>query len=441
MIRQSAPTFSQSKTFQQKSRLLIPGGSHTYAKGDDQFPENAPSFIARGHGCHVWDADGNEFIEYGMGLRAVSLGHAYPPVVEAAHRQMLLGANFSRPATIEVECAERLLELIAPAEMVKFSKDGSTVLSAAVRLARAYTERDIVAVCADHPFFSYDDWFIGSTAMAAGIPRAVRDLTVTFRYNDLDSVTSLFEQHRGKIACVVMEAARTTEPVEGFLRRVRDLCTAYGTLFVLDEMITGFRWHLGGAQAYYDIHPDLSTFGKALANGFALAALLGKREIMELGGFEHDKERVFLLSTTHGAETHALAAALETMRIYQEQDVIGRLYRQGLRLASGIQVVIDQHGLADRFRVMGNPTNLVYETRDADGNPSQPFRTLFLQETIIRGVLAPSFVVSFSHSDQDIDQTIEVVGEALTIYKRALEEGIGNYLVGRSVKPAVRRYR
>ena len=179
--------FEKGKALQQKSHTLIPGGSHTYAKGDDQYPELAPAFLVRGKGCHVWDVDGNEFIEYGMGLRAVTLGHAYEPVVAAAHKQMLSGINFTRPAPIEVECAEKLLSLISGGEMVKFAKNGSDVTTAAVKLARAFTGRDRVAVCAEHPFFSVDDWFIGSTPMAAGIPEVVRKLTVKFHYNDLES--------------------------------------------------------------------------------------------------------------------------------------------------------------------------------------------------------------------------------------------------------------
>lgn len=419
---------------------LIPGGCHTYAKGDDQFPENAPTCIARGQGCHVWDVDGNEYIEYGMGLRSVTLGHAFRPVVEAAYRQMLLGNNYTRPATIEVACASQLLSLITGADMVKFTKDGSTATTAAVKLARAYTGRDLVAMCGDHPFFSYDNWFIGATAMPAGIPQAERDLTVMFRYNDLTSVRSLFEQHPGRIACLIMEAARTVEPVDGFLQQVRDLCAMHGTLFILDEMITGFRWHLGGAQAYYHLDPDLSTFGKGLANGFAVSALLGKREFMELGGIYHDKQRVFLLSTTHGAENHALAAAMETMRIYEEEQVIPYLYQQGVRLARGVTQAVEENQLGGYVAVVGNPTNLIYETRDGNRKPSQSFRTLFLQETIRRGVIAPSLAVSFSHTDEDIDRTVNVIAEALFVYRKALDEGVDKYLVGRSVKPVYRPY-
>lgn len=432
--------FSRSMDLRNKFHSLVPGGSHTYSKGDDQFPENAPSFIVRGKGCHVWDVDGNEFIEYGMGLRAVTLGHAYPTVVEAASKQMLLGSNYTRPALIEYELAETVVGLFEGADMVKFAKNGSDVTTAAVKLARAATGRDVVAICADHPFFSTDDWFMGATELSAGIPKAIRDLTVTFRYNDAGSVSSLFKEHPGQIACVILEPATSEEPVGDFLHAVQRVCRENGAVFILDEMITGFRWDIGGGQKYYGVVPDLSAFGKGMANGFSVSALVGKKELMELGGLHHDRERVFLLSTTHGAETHALAAAAETIRVYKREDVVGRLIAQGERLRNGIGKSIQEIGIGDFFQVIGRPCNLVYVTKDPEGNRSQPFRTLFLQELIIRGIIAPSFVVSFSHSDSDVDRTIEAVSEALMIYRKALEEGIGKYLKGRPVKPVNRRF-
>ena len=294
--------FQRSKALQEKSHAIIPGGCHTYAKGDDQYPELSPGFIVKGIGCHVWDLDGNEFIEYGMGLRAVTLGHAYKAVVDAAYQQMLLGNNFTRPMPIEIECADEILSLIDGAEMVKFAKNGSDVTTAAVKLARAYTGRDLVAVCADHPFYSVDDWFIGSTAMSAGIPKSVSRLTVKFHYNDVDGIESLFKEYPGQIACVILEAETIERPNHTFLNKLQHLCKRDGAVFILDEMITGFRWHIGGAQKYYGLDPDLSAFGKGMGNGFSIAALVGKKEIMRLGGIYHDKERVFLLSTTHGAE-------------------------------------------------------------------------------------------------------------------------------------------
>ena len=432
--------FANSKLLQRKSHALIPGGAHTYAKGDDQYPEAAPGFICRGEGCHVWDIDGNEFIEYGMGLRSVTLGHAYRPVMEAAWRQMQCGNNFTRPAPIEVECAETLLSLIPGADMVKFAKNGSDVTTAALKLARAYTGRDLVAICADQPFFSVDDWFIGSTPMASGIPPMTRQATVKFRYNDLASVEALFDQYPTQIACLIMEAETTEAPVDNFLHEVKRLCHEHGALFILDEIITGFRWNRSGAQHCYDIQPDLSTFAKAMGNGFSVAALAGKRELMELGGLHHNKERVFLLSTTYGAETFTLAAALTTMQIYQQEAVVEHLHAQGRALRIGVNQAICKLGLEEYFQVIGRPCNLVYVTRDQTGQRSQPFRTLFLQETIKRGLLLPSLVVSYSHTAADIQRTIDAISEALVVYRQALEEGIEKYLIGRPVAPVFRTY-
>ena len=219
-----------------------------------------------------------------------------------------------------------------------------------------------------------------------------------------------------------------------------EICHKNGALFILDEVITGFRWHLNGAQKVYNIQPDLSAFGKAMANGFSISALVGKKEFMEAGGIYHNRERVFLLSLTYGAETHSLAAALETMRIYETEPVIEHLHRQGNRLITGIKQIASDNHLEGYLGVDGRACNLIYYTRDENKQPSQPFRTLFLQEIIKRGIIAPSLVVSFSHSDEDIEKTLDAIGEAAKIYARALDEGVGKYLVGRPVKPSMRPY-
>nr|WP_312967552.1 glutamate-1-semialdehyde 2,1-aminomutase [Brucella intermedia] len=435
------PQFRNSQLLASKAHALIPGGCHTYAKGDDQYPVLAPGFIQRGSGSHVFDVDGHEYIEYGMGNRAVGLGHAYPPVVRAVRDALQDGCNFTRPSAIEVECAESFLELIDSADMVKFCKDGSDATSGAVRLTRAYTGRDMVACCADHPFFSTDDWFIGTTKMNAGIPASVSALTATFRYNDIASVQAVFDDYPGRIAAIILEPAKADEPQDNFLHEARRIAHENGALFILDEMITGFRWHMRGAQKLYDVEPDLSCFGKALGNGFAISALAGKAEYMQLGGLiQTDHPRVFLLSTTHGAETHAMAAAIATMTIYRDEPVIERLYEQGSKLAAGVNAAIAVHGLQNHVRLFGRPCCLAYGTLDEAGQPSQAFRTLFLQETIRRGVLMPSLVVSYTHSDTDIARTVDAIDGALGIYVRALNDGVGSYLTGRPSQVVYRRF-
>ncbi|MBK8505606.1 MAG: glutamate-1-semialdehyde 2,1-aminomutase [Saprospiraceae bacterium] len=432
--------FSRSHSLTERMHLAIPGGAHTYAKGDDQFPEFMLPIMQRGEGSYAWDVDGNKYIEFGMGLRSVTLGHAFEPVISAAYAQMQLGTNFTRPALIELQAAEAFLEIVPGAEMVKFAKNGSDATTAALKLARAYTGRDMVAICKDHPFFSIDDWFIGSTTIDRGIPQCVKDQTLTFRYNDLISIETLFKQYPGQIACIFLEPEKNEPPKDHFLHRAMELCNKHGALFILDEMITGFRWHLGGAQTLYNIVPDLSTFGKAMGNGFAISALAGKREIMNLGGLYHDHERVFLLSTTHGAETHALAAFLAVVEAYQKNDVVAVLKRQGERLRVGLESSIRAHHLEDFIGIPGHPACLVCTTADHNGPGSQPFRTLLLQETMKRGILAPNLVISYAHQDNHIDLTIEVFDAAFSVYRKALDEGIEIYLKGRSVQPVYRKW-
>lgn len=432
--------FKKSLKLQKRFNDLIPGGAHTYAKGDDQFPEFMPSYIVRGKGCRVWDVDGNEFIEYGNGLRAVGLGHAFEPITNAVSAQLKLGANFGRPSTIELECAEEFLSLVEGADMVKFCKNGSDALDGAIKLARSHTGKDMVGMCASHPFFSVHDWFIGTTPMAGGIPDAIKKLTAKFYYNDLDSAERMFSENPGKIACVILEAHKYDDPIDNYLHKLKDLCHKNGAVFILDEMITGFRWHIGGAQKKFNIVPDLSTWGKAMGNGFAISAVTGKREIMDLGGLSHTKERVFLLSTTHGAETHALAAAIATIKFYKENKVVERLYEQGTKLEVGVMKASRDLNLQDKVAIVGPPCCSVYTSRDQDNQPSQPFRTLFMQETMKRGLLMPSSIISYSHSDADVAETVEKIHEALGVYKKALAEGVEKYLVGRSVRPVWRKY-
>ncbi|MGW3395001.1 glutamate-1-semialdehyde 2,1-aminomutase [Streptomyces hydrogenans] len=432
-------TLPRSRAANERLHALIPGGAHTYAKGDDQYPEDLAPVISHGRGAHVWDVDGNRYIEYGSGLRSVSLGHAHPRVVEAVRRELDRGSNFVRPSVREIEAAETFLATVPTAEMVKFAKNGSDATTAAVRLARAATGRPLVALCADHPFFSVDDWFIGTTPMAAGIPAATTDLTVTFPYGDLAATEELLARHPDEIACLILEPATHSEPPPGYLAGLRELADRHGCVLVFDEMITGFRWSEAGAQGLYGVVPDLSTFGKALGNGFAVSALAGRRALMERGGLRHSGDRVFLLSTTHGAETHALAAAMAVQRTYVEEGVTARLHALGERLAAGVRAAAASMGVADHVVVRGRPSNLVFATLDGAGRPSQEYRTLFLHRLLAGGVLAPSFVVSGALTEEDVDRTVDVVAGACAVYRKALDEADpAAWLTGRPVKPVFR---
>jgi glutamate-1-semialdehyde 2,1-aminomutase len=443
----SAPTvavttdarFELSAAHVRAAHRIIPGGAHALAKGDDQYPEDMAPIIVSGSGCRVRDLDDNELIEYGIGLRSVTLGHGDQRILSPVKAALDSGVNFARPHVLERRAAERLLELFPFADMVKFGVNGTDATSAAVKVARAFTGRDRIAVCADHAMFGTADWFICTTPMSAGIPLAHQELTASFRYNDLDSVEAVLNSARGEFAALVLEAETTVPPQPGFFDGLRALCDRHGTLLILDEIITGFRWHERGAQVVHGITPDLCTLGKGLANGLPLSALLGRREIMDLGGYAPDRDRVFLLSQTYGAQPWVLAAMLAVIDTYESDAIVDRLHAAGSRLRQGVESVVSARALGPYIQVVGRDCNLVFATRDSSGERSQGFRTLFLQELLRRRILAPSFVVSAAHDDDAIDQTVAAVEGALPAYERALEEGLETVLHGRHVKPTIRR--
>ena len=439
VMSRGAVGFEESLLAQARLHELTPGGAHTYDRGSDQLPEHMTPILVRGHGARVEDLDGNWFVAYGMGLRSVTLGHGYEPVVSAVCSAAAERVNFSRPTVWELRAAEDFLEHVPGADMVKFAKNSSDVTTAAIKLARAATGSDLVAICGSQPFFSVDDWFISTTVMNAGIPSAYGVLTVKFNYNDLASVNALFDAYPDQIAAVILEAATALEePAPGFLEGVRSLTEKHGRALIFDEMITGMRWSRRGAQSLYGVTPDLSTRGKAIVNGFSVSALAGKRELMEAGGLNTGVSRVFLLSTTHGAESAGLAAYLAVSAAHAERDVVSEMEVQGSKLRSGLEQVAKEAGMSENVLFLGRPSCMVFATRDHEGRPSQAFRTLFIQELLRRGVLSQSLVISAAHTDVDIDTTIDAAAGALEIYARAIEAGSTDGLfVGRPVAHAV----
>jgi glutamate-1-semialdehyde 2,1-aminomutase len=436
------PASLSQADLQQRAHRAIPAGCHTYSKGDDQFPSNAPRFLVRGEGSQVWDPDGNRFLDWGMGLRSVILGHAHPRVVEAATEALRLGSNFTRPSTIELEVAEQLIELIPAAEMVKFAKNGSDVTTAAGRLARAFTGRDLIAFPQEHPFYSFDDWFIGTTRVDAGVPHDVTALSRTFPYGDLGALEALLAAEGDRIAMVIMETATDADPPPGYLEGVRALTERHGVLLTFDEMITGFRWDLRGSQHHYGVTPDMATFGKAVANGLSVSALVGRRDVLDLGGIHHDRPRVFLLSATHGGETHALAAAQATIDELREQDGPARLAAIGGALQDALNAAARDAGVDRVARAIGLPCSPILAF-DAGGDiqRSAGLRTLFLQETVGRGVLIPYIAPSLAHTPEDVQRTGEAAAEAFAAVRRVLDgEPLEDLLDGPIVKPVFRRY-
>jgi glutamate-1-semialdehyde aminotransferase/spore coat polysaccharide biosynthesis protein SpsF (cytidylyltransferase family) len=438
----SAGDFSASDDYRNESHKYIPGGAHTYSKGDDQFPSLSPAAIARGLGGRVWDIDGNEYVDCSMALGSVSLGHAHDPVLKAVHEQLGKGVNFQRPADIELEFAREFVQSIPGAERVKFAKNGSTVTSAAVKLARAYTKRDLVAFPGNHAFYSYDDWFIGSTVCSNGVPSAVRDLSVTYDSNKPETLEALFHQYPDRIACVISEPEEVLPSSPDSFRNVVQIARKNGAVFVADEMVTGYRAGWPGACANLGIEPDLSTWGKALGNGFSFCALTGRADILDLGGIlQTHAPRVFLMSTTHGGEAHAVAAALAVLREYRSKDILGRHRRLVNSVLEGMTSAVASNSLTANVELHASPWRIVTVCRDAQGQVSQPLRTLLLQEMIKRGVLFQGlFLPCYSHSDADVAQIVHAFDESCQVIRNAIGCRVDEFLVGEVTRPVFRKY-
>ena len=427
--------------YQERLLKAIPGGAHTYSRGFDQFPQNAPKILKSGKGVYIIDGEDKEYLDYGMALRAVNIGYSEERINSAAIKQIQNGNSLTRPSMVELEAAELMIDLIDSVEMVKFTKNGSSAVSAAVKLARAYTGRNMVLCCEEHPFFSYDDWFISSTPLQRGIPPETAKNIKTFNFNNIASLEKLITEHKNEIACVVLEPAATEEPINGYLSKVQSLCNQNGIVFILDEMITGFRYDIKGAQYRYGVNPDLCTFGKAMANGFSIACVGGKREIMQLGSIEFKgAERVFLLSTTHGAEMSALGAFLETVNYLRTANVIDHLWDYGAELVGLMSKRAGEFGLEKSFILGGADCSPYYKTLDLEGNVSMGLRTLFSQEMLNNGILMPWISLAYKHGEREMKATDIALNKAFEIYRKALNEGVEKYLIGPPIQPVFRKF-
>ena len=422
----------RSSEWLKRALAVIPSATQTFSKGRRAYVEGVgPAFVARARGSHVWDVDGHEYIDYPMGLGAVTLGHAYPAVNEAVTRQLAEGVSFSVAHPLEVALAETLTEILPGADMVRFGKNGSDATSGAVRAARALTGRDVIACCGYH---GWQDWYIATTTRAAGIPKAVRELTVPFAYNDLASLERVFADHRGRVAAVIMEPVGVVPPAPGFLQAVRDLAHREGALLIFDEIVTGFRLALGGAQEMFGVIPDLSCFGKGMGNGFPIAAVVGRRDLMEV--FDQ-----LFFSFTFGGEAASLAAALATVREMCDKPVIPHLWRQGERLRDGFNALARAAGLGRHAECVGYPPRTVITFADPAGGDPAVLKTLFLQEAIKRGILLGGGMnVSFSHDDDDVTRTLAAYEAALAEVAAAVKAGdAARRLQGRVVEPVFRK--
>jgi len=414
-------SFNRSNSFLERAEKVIPLGSQTFSKSKTQYPRGvSPYFIERGDGPYVYDIDGNKFLDFVCSLGAITLGHNDPDVNNAVRDQLEKGVLFSLPSPIETEVAEMLVETIPCAEMVRFGKNGSDATAGAIRLARGYTKRDLVAVCGYH---GWQDWYIGSTTRDLGVPQATKSLTKNFTYNDINSLQALFEKHPQEIAAVILEPVSFAEPRDDFLHKVREICESNGTVLIFDEIVTGARFAPGSAQELYGVTPDLTSLGKGLANGFPLSAIVGKAQIMQL------MEEIFF-SFTMGGETLSLAAAKATIAKVQRENTLKSIHEIGSYLSNGVRERLISFGLGYHMELVGHPSWTLFVFKDSGGITALELKTLFMQECQARGVLNIGLhFIGYSHKKHHIDEALAIYDEVFPILKSAIDAGdISNFL-------------
>jgi glutamate-1-semialdehyde 2,1-aminomutase/spore coat polysaccharide biosynthesis protein SpsF len=418
-------SFEQSQRYLERAEQVIPVGTQTFSKSRLQFPPGAsPLFVSHGDGGRVYDVDGNEYVDLVSALMPNVLGYRDPDVDRAIREQLTRGISFSLPTMLETELAERLTKHIPCAEMVRFGKNGTDATSAAIRLARAATKRDRLMMLGYH---GWQDWFIGATTRNLGVPAAVSALSHLAPFGDLAAAEALFKKYPDQFAAIILEPAGATEPPAGYLQALKDLAHLNGALLVFDEVVTGFRWSLGGAQKHYGVTPDLAAFGKAMGNGMPIAAVVGCADVMRL------MEDIFY-SGTFGGEALSLAASIATIDKIERERVTERLWQVGGRLADAARKKIADAGLDGVIGLVGCAPWSILTYKDHPNGSKEAIKTLFLREMIAAGVLInASHNVCFAHSPTDIGRVLGAYDHALDVVKQSLARGDINQRLGNQV--------
>ncbi len=399
--------YKYSELLLERALETIPLGSQTFSKSLTQYPKGvSPFFIEKGKGAKVWDVDGNEYIDFVSSLAAVTLGYCDEDVDKAVQEQMKNGVIFSLPHRLEMEVAEKLIEIIPCAQKVRFAKNGTDATSASIRIARAYTGREHIAVCGYH---GWQDWYIGSTTRDLGVPKAVKELTHKFEYNNIKSLEKIFQEN--DLACVIMEPMNVEYPQNNFLEKVKELTHKNNALLIFDETITGFRYALGGAQELFNVVPDLATFGKGMANGYPLSAVVGSNEVMQ-------KVEDIFFSGTFGGETLSLAATSRVIDKYKQAKVTEHFSEMGVYLLEQLNQLINDQRLSDIFFTSGHPAWSFLHIKEQTEYSVFEIKTFFLQEMFKRGILTlGSHNLSFSHTKREVDKLLEIYAEVLPMIK------------------------
>ena len=415
----------------EKAEKIIPAGTQTLSKSPTQFVYGvAPIYLKSGKGCRVYDVDGNEYIDYSMALGPIILGYSFPDTNHAIKEQLKEGIIFTLMHPLEIELSELLIKTIPCAEMVRFGKNGSDVTTGAVRTARAYTGKDMIACCGYH---GWQDWYICTKSRNRGVPDFNKKLIKPFKYNDIDSLYRIFRDNKDKIAGVIMEPVGVVEPENCFLEKVKELTHKNKALLIFDEVITGFRVSLGGAQEYFKVTPDLACFGKAMANGMPISSLVGKRKYMKV------LDDVFF-SFTFGGETLSINAAIATIKYIEKNKVIKHIWEMGAILKDGYNRLSKEYGVEKFTECIGLPPRTVITFKDNKGKESLLMKSYFQQECIGRKILfSAAHMPSFSHRKRDVDYTLKVYRDVMRLFANTVRrDDLKDRIRGKVISPVFR---
>ncbi len=443
-------SITQSDKIYARAKKIIPAGSQTFSKGVTQFVEGfAPKYLHKGEGAYVWDVDNNKFLDYVMGCQPLILGYADPDVNNAVIEQLRLGSTFSLMNELEVDVTEMLIDKVPCAEAARFGKNGADATTIAVRIARSITNRDHIAYCGYH---GWHDWFIANTDLNSGIPEFNQKLAHSFNYNDLDSLEKIFQNNPDKIACVIMEPLTILEPKcygpnnckqnsckmfckNNFLSEVKKMAHQYGALLIFDEIITGFRFSLGGAQELTGVTPDLATFAKAISNAIPLSAVVGKKEYM------YSLEKTFF-SFTYGGDCIGLAAAKACIPKLEKEKVPDHLNLVGAKLKNEFNKLANNHNLQDFVDCIGYPCRSIISFNGRGKYNDLEIKSFFQQELFRRGILWAAYhALSWSHKFEDIEKTLNAYDEVMKLFKNVINNNLNlrNLIEGVPVKPVFRK--
>lgn len=426
----ASPTYrgiSRSMDLYRRAMELIPGGTQLISRRPTRFAYGvSPVYAEHAKGAHLWDVDGNEYIDWVSGILAIILGYSDEVVDTAVIEQIHKGSIYSINHELEVELAEELVATIPSAEMVRYAKGGGDACTIAVRIARGVTRRDRVLFCGYH---GWHDWYIAANLARdgsldehlfpgiepIGVPAALKGTALPFRYGDLDLLEHLLKTHQDQVACIIMEPMRSELPPEGFLQGVRDLADRHGVILIFDEVSSGFRSAVGGAQEFLGVTPDMTALAKAMSNGYVMGAVVGRRDVMEPAG------RMFI-SSSYWSDTVGLVAALTTIRELKRRNGPAHFARIGRLLHDGLNAALVNTGLSATCSGLDHAPSLHWNLGDPE--TEKKASTLFMQELSKRGILTyPHLNINCSHTEEDVERTVAAAEETFGIIKEGLDHG------------------